>query len=93
MIGSDTNMGDKNTARFDSDQGHPWDVVMGMADEISGELRKKGYSSQDIAHIGLRLTHLGNFMWIVEGTEHMKHTKSETPQGEIPGEVPDEAEE
>lgn len=65
-------MGNKNIARFDSDEGHPWDIVMDKADELAGMLRKDGFSSQDIAHIGLRLTHLGNFMWIVEGTEHMK---------------------
>ena len=65
-------MGNKNTARFDSDEGHSWDVVMDQADKISGILRKGGFSSQDIAHIGLRLTHVGNFMWIAEGTEHMK---------------------
>lgn len=65
-------MGNKNTARFDSDQGHGWDVVMDKADEMSILLRKHGFSSQDIAHIGLRLTHIGNFAWIIEGTEHMK---------------------
>lgn len=68
-------MGNKNIARFDSDEGHPWDIVMDKADELAGMLRKDGFSSQDIAHIGLRLTHLGNFMWIIEGTDHMKLKK------------------
>jgi len=72
---SDTSMGNKNIARFDSDQGHPWDVVMDRADEIFEVLRVEGFSSQDIAHIGLRLTHLGNFAWIIEGTEHMQTKK------------------
>ena len=65
-------MGKKNTAKYDSDEGHPWDVVMGRADDIFGILRAEGFSPQDIAHIGLRFTHEGNFTWIIEGTEHMK---------------------
>ena len=66
-------MRNKNTARFDSDKGHPWDVVMDKADEISEILHKNGFSTQDIAHIGLRLTHIGNLAWIVEGTEYAKN--------------------
>lgn len=70
-------MGKINKAKFDADTGHPWDDVMNRADELFEELRQLEYSSQDIAHIGLRLTHLGNFAWIIEGTEYMEKRVNE----------------
>ena len=70
-------MGSKNTAQYDSDEGHPWNDVMDKADTISRTLHKDGFSAQDIAHIGLRLTHIGNFMWQIEGNEYLKNKKSE----------------
>lgn len=67
-----------SSARFDADHGYSWNEVMDMADELFETLHKKGFSSQDLAHIGLRLTHLGNFAWIVEGTTHMQEKHGKT---------------
>lgn len=41
--------------------GDHWGDVMNMADELFEMLHKKGFSSQDMAHNGLRFMHLGNF--------------------------------
>lgn len=59
-----------STARFDADSGYKWDDVMDVADQLFEMLHKKGFSSQDMAHIGLRLMHIGNFAWMVEGTKY-----------------------
>lgn len=64
-------------ARFDADSGYQWDTVMDTADQIFEKLHKKGFSSQDVAHIGLRLVHIGNFALIVEGTKYMEDKHGE----------------
>ena len=66
-----------STAEFDADQGYPWDDVMDVADQLFEELRKKGFSCQDMAHIGLRLMHLGNFAWILEGTKYVEEKRAQ----------------
>lgn len=66
-------MGNKNTAKYDSDNGIPWDDVMNKADTLSDQLRNQEFSAQDIAHIGLRLTHQATFFGIVEFTEYAKN--------------------
>ena len=67
-------------ARFDADNGYPWDDVMDVADELFEKLHKKGFSSQDTAHIGLRLMHLGNFAWILDGTKYVKEKYTKEKQ-------------
>ena len=70
-------MGDKNTARFDSDKGHSWDTVMDKSDEIFEALKDGGFSATDISHIGLRLTQSGSLAWLVECNGYVKSGNGE----------------
>lgn len=49
---------------------------MEKADNVFKKLIDENYSTQDIAHIGLRLMHFGSFCWIREANEYIKNKET-----------------
>lgn len=52
--------------------GFPWNDVAEKSYSIIEQLLTEGYSSQDIAFIGLLLQMRGQYMWMKEGFDHIK---------------------